>query len=91
MGHIPFEDCVLKAIMKDPRILPAIAMCTESVCFQNNGNGLIYNAIIDLAKKNRGEGIDAMLVLEHIEELYGNRHKSKHLKNRVRMIMRARY
>jgi replicative DNA helicase len=64
---LPAEAAVLGSMIVDPRCIGDVIEMVDRNAFYHTEHQLIFDAVIGLYEKNRGEGIDGMLVRDELQ------------------------
>ena len=64
---LPAEAAVIGSMIVDPRCIGDVIEKIEREAFYHTEHQIIFDAIIALYEKNRGEGIDGVLVRDELE------------------------
>ncbi len=64
---LPAEAAVLGSMIVDPRCIGDVVELLDRNAFYHSEHQMLYDAIVALYEKNRGEGIDGVLVRDELE------------------------
>ncbi|HQA92210.1 MAG TPA: DnaB-like helicase N-terminal domain-containing protein, partial [Sedimentisphaerales bacterium] len=64
---LPAEAAVLGSMIVDPRCIGDVVERIDRTAFYHSEHQIIFDAILALYEKNRGEGIDGLLVRDELE------------------------
>ena len=64
---LPAEAAVLGSMIVDPRCIGDVVEQIDRTAFYHSEHQLIFDAILALYERNRGEGIDGLLVRDELE------------------------
>ncbi len=64
---LPAEAAVLGSMIVDPRCIGDVVEAVDRAAFYHTEHQIIFDAILALYEKNRGEGIDGVLVRDELE------------------------
>jgi replicative DNA helicase len=64
---LPAEAAVLGSMIVDPRCIGDVVEILDRNAFYHSEHQMLYDAIVSLYEKNRGEGIDGVLVRNELE------------------------
>jgi len=64
---LPAEAAVLGSMIVDPRCIGDVVEQLDRTAFYHSEHQIIFDAVLSLYEKNRGEGIDGLLVRDELE------------------------